>query len=160
MLSPDDYIVSNYVRPETQDVVNLYVAYFADQAKGKAPHSPEVCIPGAGWEIATIESRKMKSPLAGGGTIDLKRAIVQKGKTRQLVYFWFRERDRDISDEYTSKFFVLWDSLVRHRSDGALIRLTTLIRPDENIADADQRLTEFLAIVYPKLENFLPKRGS
>ena len=158
VLSPDDYIVSTYVRPGTDDAIGLYVAYFEDQAKGAAPHSPEVCIPGAGWEIAALESRNLKSPIPGGGTINLKRAVVQKGKTRQLVYFWFRERDRDISDEYTAKFLVLWDSLVRNRSDGALIRLSTLIKPEEKITDADRRLTDFLAIVYPELEKFLPKR--
>ena len=31
--------------------VDLFMSYYGTQTNGSAIHSPEVCIPGAGWEI-------------------------------------------------------------------------------------------------------------
>ena len=49
-----DYILSNYAKADNR-AVNLYVAYYASQRKGVSPHSPSVCIPGNGWQIAEFE---------------------------------------------------------------------------------------------------------
>ena len=64
----------------------------------------------------------------------LNRVIIQKGMVKQLVYYWFDERGRTVANEYWAKFYRLADSIVKNRTDGALMRLTTQIRPDETEA--------------------------
>ena len=49
LLGLDDYLLSDYASSDGK-AVNLYVAYYASQRKGKSPHSPVVCIPGGGCE--------------------------------------------------------------------------------------------------------------
>ena len=54
------------------------------------------------------------------------------------------------------KWYLLSDSLTLNRTDGSLVRLTTPIAPGEKEADAEARLNQFLGIVDPKLELYIP----
>jgi exosortase D (VPLPA-CTERM-specific) len=152
-LNVTDYALNNYTN-STQLPVNLYVAYYKSQRKGLAPHSPRVCIPGGGWDISEI--KRVKIDLANGNTLPLNRVVIQNGKHKQLVYYWFKQRGRDIASEYWMKWYLLTDSLSRNRTDGSLVRLTTPIMPNEKESDAVNRLNEFLLTVNPMLEDYVP----
>ena len=88
--------------------------------------------------------------------IPYNRVIIQNGKEPRLVYYWFDERGRAVADEYWAKWYLLADSVVKNRTDGALIRLTTQINPDEPEADADRRLQSFMQVALPRMAEFLP----
>jgi exosortase D (VPLPA-CTERM-specific) len=151
-LGLDDYILSDYTRPDGK-IVNLYVAYYASQRKGESPHSPLVCIPGGGWAITDLDKITVAS---FGEKLALNRVIIQKGPVKQLVYYWFDERGRKLANEFWAKFYLLADAVVMNRTDGALVRLTTQISPGESERDADQRLQTFMEDAVPKLPAFLP----
>jgi exosortase D (VPLPA-CTERM-specific) len=151
-LGLDDYILSDYSRSDGK-LVNLYVAYYASQRTGESPHSPMVCIPGAGWAITDLE--QMISVNLGEER-PLNRVIIQKGSVKELVYYWFDERGRKIANEFWAKFYLLADAIVKNRSDGALVRLTTQILPGESERDAEQRLQTFMLDAVPRLSAFLP----
>lgn len=151
-LRVDDYILADYSQPGGMPV-NLYVAYYASQRKNKSPHSPIVCLPGGGWLITSLERRNLGSD---GASYPYNRVIIQDGAKRDLVYYWFDERGRPIADEYWAKWYLLANSIVQNRTDGALIRLTTPIKPDESEDSADQRLRSFLQVALPPLTKFLP----
>ena len=57
----------------------------------------------------------------------VNRLVIAKGQSRQLVYYWFAQRGRIISNEYLAKFYLFWDALVLKRSDGALVRVITMV---------------------------------
>jgi EpsI family protein len=147
-LALDDYILSDYVAPGGEPV-NLYVAYYASQRLGESPHSPLVCIPGSGWLITHFERTRLDP------SHPFNRAIVEQNGQRQLVYYWYDERGRQIANEYLSKAYLLYDALTRNRSDGALVRLTTIIRPSEFESDADARLRLFIHALMPQLRQYL-----
>ena len=149
-----DYILNNYSNGD-EPPVNFYVAYYSSQRKGLTPHSPRVCIPGGGWSITDIERTRI-SVEGRNAPINVNRAIIQNGRHQQLVYYWFKQRGRDIANEYWMKWYLLTDSLALNRTDGSLIRLTTPIAPGEKEADAEVRLKNFLSIVDPKLEIYIP----
>jgi exosortase D (VPLPA-CTERM-specific) len=150
-LNADDYLLGDYGRPDGKPV-NLYVAYYASQRKNESPHSPIVCLPGSGWLITSLERRSVDF---GGRDGVVNRVIIQNGRTRDLVYYWFDERGRVVADEYAAKWYLLADSILKNRSDGALVRLTTEIR-GESDEDADQRLQSFMQAAMPRLADFLP----
>jgi hypothetical protein len=54
------------------------------------------------------------------------------------------------------KWYLFKDALYLNRSDGALVRLTTEVTPNENIADADNRLKLFGQEITPILSKFIP----
>ncbi len=151
-LKVDDYILADYRRSDGKPV-NLYVAYYASQRKNESPHSPIVCLPGGGWQITLLERRSFES---GGANYPFNRVIMQNGANRDLVYYWFDERGRAVADEYWAKWYLLADSIVKNRTDGALIRLITQISPDESETDADRRLQSFMLVALPRLAEFLP----
>lgn len=156
VLAADDYLHAFYAKSGADDPINLFMAFYQGQTDGRAIHSPEVCIPGDGWEIRSLE--RVAVPLVAGrdGTLSVNRAIVQKGLSRQLVYYWFEQRGRQLTDEFEVKWWILWDGLVRNRTDGTLVRLTTPVFEDGGEAAADRRLRGFLEAVYPELPAFLP----
>jgi len=151
-LKVDDYLLANYSRANGKPV-NLYVAYYASQRKNESPHSPIVCLPGGGWLIVNLERRELDS---AGADYPYNRVVIQNGEQRQLVYYWFDERGRPVADEYRAKLYLFADAVLKNRTDGALIRLSTRISADESEDDADRRLQAFTQLALPQLSKFLP----
>lgn len=156
VLAADDTLLSNYDTSNRANPVNLFIAYYETQTDGRAIHSPEVCIPGDGWEIARFERVVVTPEGRAGQAMQVNRAIIQKGLDRQLVYYWFEGRGRQQANEYLVKWYVLWDGLTRGRTDGGLVRLVTPIRGAEGEALADARLRTFLDAMLRELPRFIP----
>ncbi len=148
-LTMDDYVLSDYSHPDDK-TVNLYIAYYRSQRTGESPHSPLVCIPGSGWSITTFQ----RTSDAEGNP--LNRAIIEQGGSRQLVYYWYEERGRRLASEWSSKWYLVYDTITKNRSDGALVRLITPIFPGERERDTDQRLQQFISDLQPLLTSYLP----
>lgn len=146
-LGMTDYLLVNYVNNE-QQLVNFYVAYYETQRKGVSPHSPRVCIPGGGWEIADLQRIT-----ADGHPVN--RVVIKKGEQRQLVYYWFQGHGRIIANEYINKWFLFVDSIIKNRTDGALVRVVTTVLPHENIEIADKRILGFMSKAEPELEDYI-----
>jgi exosortase D (VPLPA-CTERM-specific) len=153
-LAVDDYFIGNYQR-SAGPWVNFYAAYYKSQSSGESTHSPRTCIPGGGWAILQIEPTEIA--LARRAPLTVNRAIIQKGDSRQLVYYWFNQRGRELTNEYAVKWYVLRDSIAMNRSDGALVRLVTPLVPGEDEAIADSRLAAFITSLEPRLAAFVPK---
>jgi exosortase D (VPLPA-CTERM-specific) len=130
-----DYILNNYIKASAPPV-NFYVAYYESQRKGVSPHSPRVCIPGGGWSITDLKRVKLNVKNYDN-PVNVNRAIIQNGPNKQLVYYWFKQRGRDIANEYWMKWYLLTDSLTRNRTDGSLVRLTTPIIANEKESKID-----------------------
>jgi EpsI family protein len=149
-----DYILTDFSKPNSRPV-NFYVAYYASQRNGVSPHSPAVCIPGNGWQIADLQRTSFSSNNPNI-TLPFNRVIIQKNSAKELVYYWFEERGRKIANEWWSKSYLLYDDIFQNRTDGALVRITTPIYPGEIESDADKRLQGFIRDFEPTLRQFLP----
>lgn len=149
----DDYVNAQFLRA-TDAPINLYVAYYASQRKGQSAHSPRSCIPGGGWQITDL--RQEGIALADGRSLAANRVQIEFGGHKQVVYYWFQQRDRIITNEYLVKWYIFWDALTRNRTDGALVRLSAPVAPGEEATRADARLREFAAALAPALERHIP----
>jgi exosortase D (VPLPA-CTERM-specific) len=152
-LGLDDYVMADYRKDDK--ILNFYAAYYGSQRKGVSPHSPQVCIPGGGWLITSLQN--VPVTLADGTTFEANRVVIERAGQRQLVYYWFEQRGRRIANEYWMKWYLLVDALVLNRSDGALVRLTTPIGAQEAAGAADQRLVGFVRLAVPKLAAYVPQ---
>ena len=157
ILRMTEYLLADYRSAEQAAGVNLFVAYYESQREGIAPHSPQHCIPGDGWEIVSFDNREMPDGIvAAGGPSEVNRALITRNGIDQVVYYWFDQRGRRLTSAHSLKFFVLWDVLTRGRSDGALVRLISPIRPGESAADAEGRLMAFMEDAMPAFPQYLP----
>ncbi len=154
-LQLDDYLLANYTLGPSKGLVNLYVAYYDSQRTGQTAHSPRSCIPGGGWHISSIVPREI-TVAAGRAPIVVNRVLIERDADRQVVYYWFAQRGRTISNEYAVKWYIFWDAVARNRTDGALIRLVAPQLPGQTEGDIDRQLTEFASQVVPRLEAYIP----
>jgi exosortase D (VPLPA-CTERM-specific) len=155
-LNFDDYILSDYVRPDGTGI-NLYVAYYASQHDIKTIHPPLLCLPGSGWNIANVAKAAYRD---AGGDVAINRLVIEQNSTRQIVYYWYVEGGRKIADEYWAKWYLLLDAMIRNRSDGSLVRLTAPILFGETEGDAEERLQSFMRDALPSLAQYLPSDAS
>ena len=107
-------------------------------------------------EIESLKDHSVEGPGIGGYPLVVNRTVIRKDEYAQLVYYWFKQRERNETSEFSIKWWLFWDALTRNRTDGALIRLTTLVMPNEDVAEADRRLTDFTNLVYPLLPDYIP----
>jgi EpsI family protein len=160
----DDYILADYVKESLAGSgrgmlapVNFYSAYYSSQRKGESIHSPRSCIPAGGWQISSHEVVALDDASLYGNPLKVNRLLIQKADDRQLVYYWFQQRGRNLTNEYVIKWYLFWDALTMNRTDGALVRLTTFAPKGEDIADADVRLQGFLKLALPELDRHIPR---
>ena len=145
-----EYVMINYQTIQRRPV-NFYVAYYASQRKGVSPHSPKVCIPGGGWEIADFSRTRVDQ-------IPVNRVLIRKGLQDQIVYYWFEERGIAVANEYIKKWMLFKDALFLNRTDGSLIRVTTPVMSDESTMDADLRAQAFIRASREQLSQRLPAK--
>jgi exosortase D (VPLPA-CTERM-specific) len=155
VLGADDYLLADFSSASGAPPVNLLVSYYASQTEGSGVHSPEVCIPAGGWEVSKWGQIAVETSGPLKQTLSVNRAIIQKGQSKQLVYYWFEQRGRRLTSDYLAKAYTVWDSISRKRSDGALVRVVVSI-DKAGVEVADRRLSEFLGFALMKLPDFVP----
>lgn len=156
VLRLDDYVMADFYNPDWDNPVNLYIAYYEAQTQSNTIHSPDVCIPAAGWEITNLGQHAVADVPTASGSLVLNRATIVKGLSRQLVYYWFEQRGRQLTSEHLIKALNIWDGLTRNRTDGALVRFTTSVSPGEDMSAADRRLEALVRQVAPRLPKYVP----
>ena len=149
-LGVDDYINRRYIAADAPPVA-LYVGYYASQRQGDTIHSPQNCLPGAGWRPVMAERSTID---VGGRTIPVNRFIIQKGMDRQAVLYWYQGRSRVVASELANKAWLMLDAARLRRTDGGLVRLITPV--SSSPADAFAALTTFSSALFPYLSTRLP----
>jgi exosortase D (VPLPA-CTERM-specific) len=143
----DAYLDVNYTSPQSASV-NLWMAYFERQSKkveGRI-HSPLICLSGSGWRF--LESKIVD--VAPG--LPVRYLLIERGGSRELVYYWYLQQGNWVASEYSSRLFMGWNGLVKHRNDGAIVRLITPVQP--NIEAAQDRLNKFVHLLVPLLPKY------
>jgi EpsI family protein len=153
VLGVDDYINRTYVTAAGQPV-NLYIGYYASQRQGDTIHSPQNCLPGAGWQ--PVEGGRV--PLdVNGRQLTVNRYVIQKGLDRQVVLYWYQGRGRVIANEYANKFWLMLDAARLNRSDGALVRIVApVLRSANGPKAADAAAADFTRAIFSRLPTYLP----
>jgi exosortase D (VPLPA-CTERM-specific) len=154
-LKLDDYLMADY-QDDAGAPVNLYMAYYNSQRKGEAVHSPRSCLPGGGWQLRNFDQRTLSDVKIGGRSLRVNRTLIELGNQRQLVYYWFQQRGRVVTNEFAVKWYLFWDALTRHRTDGALVRLIVALPATSSEAVADRRLTDLASRIAPTLTRYAP----
>ncbi len=159
ILGPGDFLVRSYSDPDS-DVphVDLFVAYFPSQRAGDTIHSPQNCLPGAGWTAESNDRVTLSPP--GHAPFPANRYVVARSGARKLVLYWYWAHDRGVASEYWAKFYLVKDAIRLNRSDGALVRIMADMSPDETPNAAEQRLLPFTYKMFPLLDDYIPRSGA
>jgi EpsI family protein len=90
------------------------------------------------------------------GRIHINRYLVAKGENESLVYYWYQSQGRVIADEFAAKFYLIEDSIRKHRSDTSLVRVVVGVVPN-HLDHAEKVGLDFVKAVYPAVNTYLPE---
>jgi exosortase D (VPLPA-CTERM-specific) len=156
VLKVTDYMVTTYSK-SGELPVELYVAYYDSQRTGASIHSPRACLPGGGWKIENLTQVGIAGARADGSPLPVNRVLIANRGEQALVYYWFMQRGRYLTNEYLVKFYNFWDALRLNRTDGALVRVLTPVPRNADLAAADERLRAFITAAEPRLYYHIPQ---
>jgi EpsI family protein len=156
VLGPGDFLERVYQDPSGKlPGFDLFIAYFPSQRTGDTIHSPQHCLPGAGWN--PDENLRVMLSMPGHASFPVNRYVISKAGARELVLYWYWAHDRGVASEYLAKYYLVKDSIRMNRSDGALVRFVTPMSPGETADAAQQRISPFTADVLPLLNDYIPR---
>lgn len=153
ILRADDLMDRSYVSPHSHG--ELFIAYFASQRTGQSPHSPKNCLPGSGYQPVDSETGRIDVPVQGR-SIRINKYVVSKGEQEAVVLYWYQSQGRVIADEFAAKFYLIADSIRKHRSDTALVKVVIPV-PRGAREEAKQWAVEFVQAAFPVVDNWLPR---
>jgi EpsI family protein len=149
LLGVDDYIHRTYVSA-TGAPVGLYAGYYRSQRQGDTIHSPQNCLPGAGWHPVSSTTITLES---AGRRVPVNQYVIQKGLDQQVVLYWYQGRGRVVANEYANKALLMWDAATVQRTSGGLVRVMSPITPGR---DAAAEVAAFATALLPRLERLMP----
>ncbi|HUQ92345.1 MAG TPA: EpsI family protein [Bryobacteraceae bacterium] len=127
--------------------MTLLVSYYSEQKAGESMHSPQACLPGAGWE--PWKHSIVQVPVEGRN-VSANLYSVQKQSQRMQVLYWYQSRKRILASEYSGKVMLLWDSIQGSRTGGSLVRL---MMPDT--PDSVEKQVQFASKLIPAMQQCL-----
>lgn len=134
--------------------VSLFIGYFPTQRSGQSIHSPQNCLPGAGW--AFLSSKVINLPTADGRPYPVGEYLIGNAGEKQMVLYWYLAHGRSLASDYKAKAYMMLDAVRYNRTDGALVRIVTPVSPNESLESAQQRAVHFANQVTPLLPRFIP----
>ncbi|MDP9169353.1 MAG: EpsI family protein, partial [Acidobacteriota bacterium] len=73
-----------------------------------------------------------------------------------IVLYWYQSQGRVIANEFSAKFYLIADSIRKHRSDAALVRVIANVPPGQRDF-ASKVATDFVKASYPVVKSYLPQ---
>lgn len=151
-LRPDEYILRDYLDKSSGSSINLFAAHFKSLQNSYGPHSPRVCLPGAGW---LIRSSKISTlPVTSTEAIPANEFSLEKSNDRMLVFYWYQNDRRIWAEEFQMKLYLLPDLVRYRRSDVALVRVIAPVRAASHEQERTDSL-DFIRTMFPQLKVLL-----
>jgi len=148
-LKVSDYIMRDYTKGRER--FSIYIGYYSKQTEDSQIHSPRHCLPGSGWFRVSQRERHI---LVDGEEVDFVEAVYAKGDYREMFIYWYRMKDRYITNEYLLKFYMILNSLKYRRNDAAFVRISAPV--DGGISQTRKMLEQVIREFYPLLKRFTP----
>ena len=134
--------------------IGLYIAYFPTQRTGQSIHSPQNCLPGAGWTFLSSGVTEFTDDT--GKVYRVGDYLITNGTSSQEALYWYQMHGRSIASDYQAKAYTLADSIRYGRTDAALVRIITPVTPGEDRNDARNRAITFAKQLTPLLPAYVP----
>lgn len=134
--------------------IGLFIAYFPTQRSGQSIHSPQNCLPGAGWTFASSGVTVLTD--AAGKKYRVGDYIITNGNSTDEALYWYQLHGRSIANDYVAKASTFVDSIRLGRTDEALIRIITPVAPNEQRQAAHARAVKFAERIVPLLPAYIP----
>jgi EpsI family protein len=162
VLGKGDFLNRLYLPPQNTSVssldarteIGLYIAYFPTQRTGQSIHSPQNCLPGAGWTFQSSGVTAFTD--STGKEYRVGEYLITNGTATEEALYWYQLHGESIASDYQAKIYTLADSIRYGRTDEALVRIMTPLGPGEDRAVARNRAVGFAQQIAPLLPAYVP----
>jgi EpsI family protein len=143
-------------RPSGPDTtpIGLYIGYFPTQRTGQSIHSPQNCLPGAGFSFVSSGVTELSD--RSGRKYSVGEYLISDGISTDEVLYWYRIHGRSVANDYKAKLYTMADSIRYDRTDEALVRIITAVQPGEDRMSAHRRALDFANLLVPLLPAYIP----
>lgn len=159
VLGPGDFLNRTYRNLAKPETMELFIAYYPSQRSGDTIHSPQNCLPGAGWTPLKRDHIQIPyvSSSGTGAVVVANRYVLAKGMDRVLVLYWYQAHGRTNPSEYWAKYYQVRDSIAMNRSDGAMVRVAAQFPNPSAEPQTEATVIEFSKILLSRLDDFIPR---
>jgi EpsI family protein len=140
--------------PSENAEVGLYIGYFPTQRTGQSIHSPQNCLPGAGWTFQTSGVTAFTD--STGKQYKVGEYLITNGSATEETLYWYQLHGESIASDYKAKLYTIADSIRYGRTDEALVRIMTPVVTGEDRAVARDRALNFARQIAPLLPAYVP----
>ncbi|MFN0109118.1 MAG: VPLPA-CTERM-specific exosortase XrtD [Blastocatellia bacterium] len=147
-LAADDYLSRTYFNQ--QAYAYLFIAFHNSQRHRQTFHSPQNCIPGAGWTLGNYRRHTL-------GVGEANEYLIEKDGAQMLALYWYQGRGKIIASEYLARLDTIKDAMWLGRTDGSLIRVIVPIGKGDGAEEfARKSALEFSQKLLPALPAYIP----
>lgn len=146
--------VTSAPSPNESAQIGLYIAYFPTQRTGQSIHSPQNCLPGAGWTFQSSGVTKFTD--FTGKEYTVGDYLITNGTASEEALYWYQVHGESVASDYKAKMYTLVGSIRYGRTDAALVRIMTPLAPGEDRARARDRAVNFAREITPLLPTYVP----
>ncbi|MFW8602223.1 VPLPA-CTERM-specific exosortase XrtD [Desulfobacterota bacterium M19] len=153
-LRADDYVQAYYRNAAQHSAIYLLIPYYRYQGTRHTAHTPQSCLLGGGFYMQSSQKRTVK--VAPHKVIQVMAMKMEKGGRKVLASYFFLERGRVVTSPWLNKFYLMWDSFTKGRTDGALVRVELQMSDSMSYEKAGSELDAFIRKLWPHLISYVP----
>lgn len=146
LLQPEQMFSATYTNSEGVRV-QLFFDYFTSEGGSAGPHSPRNCLPGAGWQIRSVEENEI---ILSDRTVVAGRFDLGMENAGQVMDFWYITQYGETANDYVFKFYSMLSSLTFRPGDVGFVRLLADPTP-EGLAGLEEFEQLFISHIYQHL---------
>jgi EpsI family protein len=150
----DDYVNGRYTKEGSPNQIYLLIPFYAWQGTKHTVHAPQACLLGGGYSI--VEEQIHRIQVTPDRAIDIKALLLAKGDQKMLATHIFLQRGRVLTSPWTNKFYLMYDSMTKRRTDGALVRVELVMSPNQSMEDGLSMIDDFYQQLWPLLPAYVP----
>jgi EpsI family protein len=151
-LGADDYLSRTYANDRGAPVF-LFIAWYGSQRHRQTFHSPQNCLPGAGWTMSNHKLHRLREASQG----EINEYLIEKDGERMVALYWYQGRGRIEASEYWGRLHTIQDSIRLGRTDGALLRVIAPAGKGDGAEEqARQTGLAFVRTLMPLLARHVP----
>ena len=139
------------------DVLWVSVAHYPYQGEGRRAAARELMLPGHTWSVRDERPLTIRAPGVENGIIDARYIVLESPFWRLSVIYWYQLPGRTTASDHQYRGLLLYNRLLYHRADAALVRVAAPLHPSQPLDAAVSAQLDFVQAFYGPLRASLQR---
>ncbi|KPL04941.1 MAG: hypothetical protein AMK75_00145 [Planctomycetes bacterium SM23_65] len=138
-----------------EESLRLYIAYFGG-IRGMAPHSPTVCMPGAGFELISSDTISLKVPGFGEEPLRVHKDLFERNFEKVVVVWWEYIHGENVASRMVQRIKWALPACLGGKR-GSVLQVQLSLQFTDSMEESMRRVADFMNQLGPFVRAVLPK---